>query len=240
MKKSNVSQNEHRRHIQKIKRRRRKKNTVKSTCRVNRRLLAEFGVQFGVPQRNCQQSPSETALRLQQPQHINNNSENLLHFLLSLSPRVLSAVRRCVLCLCIRRVCFCVSFVYRAYVCEGKRTISGVNCGAIFIAIAPGASASAAKVRTRDRNVCRSCQKRPRTMQQPRYSPAPPPPVTIRPQMAPRHQAVPNPLPMFLTMASKPFLLSAWYFTMRIEPSGSCTVYSPFTTSPSRTSHWLL
>ncbi|XP_053677473.1 protein alan shepard [Anopheles nili] len=29
-------------------------------------------------------------------------------------------------------------------------------------------------------------------MQQPRYSPAPPPPVTIRPQMAPRHQTVPN------------------------------------------------
>ncbi|KFB43880.1 hypothetical protein ZHAS_00011614 [Anopheles sinensis] len=29
-------------------------------------------------------------------------------------------------------------------------------------------------------------------MQQPRYSPAPPPPVTIRPQMAPRHQTIPN------------------------------------------------
>ncbi|XP_058054272.1 protein alan shepard isoform X3 [Anopheles bellator] len=29
-------------------------------------------------------------------------------------------------------------------------------------------------------------------MQQPRYSPAPPPPVTIRPQMPPRHQTIPN------------------------------------------------
>lgn len=29
-------------------------------------------------------------------------------------------------------------------------------------------------------------------MQQPRYSPAPPPPAALRPQMVPRHQAVPN------------------------------------------------